>query len=149
MTAEPGSEAFQLTFTGLRGVDLDSNTKIAFSDEFFLSTRTSQLAAVLDDSFWIGKAEKEIDMKSVDSFFCLKSIRPLPTDREANRFQNALMALQILKPVPSIGYIFQGTAIGESYISVNHTERRPPMFAGEWSQLRPQLDRILKSAYAN
>lgn len=84
----------------------------------------------------MGKAEKEIDMKSVDCFFCLKSIKPLPTDQEANRFQNALMALQIVKPVPSVGYIFQGTAGRNGCVAVNHTERRPPMFAGEWAQLR-------------
>jgi len=136
MATDPGTETFHLTFTGLRGVDLDSNTKIALSDEFFLSTRTPQLAAVLDDLFWIGTAEKEIDMKMVNCFFCLRSATPLPSDRERDRFQNGLMALQIVKPVPSIGYIFQGTAVGEAYISVNHTERRTPMFAGEWSQLR-------------
>jgi hypothetical protein len=62
-------------------------------------------------------------------------MRPLPTDREANRFQNALMALQIVKPVPS-GYIFQGTAFGNGQVAVNHTERRPPMFAGDWAGMR-------------
>lgn len=136
MADEPGTEAFHLTFTGLRGVDLDGNIEIAFSDEFFLSARTPKLVAVLEDSFWMGKAEKEIDMRSVDCFFCLKSINPLTTDLEANRFQNALMALQIVKPVSSIGYIFQGTAVGNGCLAVNHTERRPPMFAGEWAQLR-------------
>lgn len=83
----------------------------------------------------MGTAEKS-GMKNVDCFFCLKNRRPLPPDQEANRFQNALMALQMVKPVPSIGWIFQGTAVGSGYVSVNHTERRPPMFAGEWSQLR-------------
>ena len=135
MAAEPQVDAFHLTFTGLEGVDLDGQTKIALSDGFFLSQRTPQLVGVLDDSFWMGTAEKA-GMKNVDSFFCLKSVRPLPSDQEANRFQNGLMALQIVKPVPTIGYIFPGTAIGEGYVSVNHTERRPAMFAGEWSALR-------------
>lgn len=43
MAAEPGTEAFHLTFTGLRGVDLDGNIEIAFSDEFYLSARTPRL----------------------------------------------------------------------------------------------------------
>jgi hypothetical protein len=135
VAAEPQVEAFHLTFTGLEGVDLDGQTQIAFSDGFFLSHRTPQLVGVLEDSFWMGTAEKA-GMKNVDSFFCLKSVRPVPADQEANRFQNGLMALQIVKPVPTIGYIFQGTAIGNGYVSVNHTERRPAMFAGEWSALR-------------
>lgn len=135
MASELKTEAFHLTFTGLTGVDLGDKTEIRFSDEFFLSGRTPQLTNALDGSFWMGTAEKS-GMKNVDCFFFLKGRRQLPTDQEANRFQNALMALQIVKPVPSIGRIFQGTAVGSGYVSVNHTELRPPMFAGEWSQLR-------------
>ncbi len=145
MADEPGVQAFHLTLTGLIGVDLGGTTEIAFSDEFFLSPRTPQLAEVLDDSFWMGAAEKS-GMTNVDGFFCLKSRRPLPADQEGNRLQNALMALQIVKPVPSIGYIFQGDAFGNGQLAVNHTEWRPPMFAGEWSQLRSfDLDLIKHS----
>jgi hypothetical protein len=135
MAVEPEAEPFHLTFTGLTGVELGDKSEISFSDEFLLSKRTPQLVGVLDDSFWMGTAEKS-GMNNVDCFFCLKSRMPLPTDQIANRFQNGLMALQIVKPVPSIGWIFQGTALGSGYISVNHTERRPPMFAGGWSLLR-------------
>ena len=135
MAAEPEAEPFHLTFTGLEGVELGDKSEISFSDEFLLSKRTPQLVGVLDDSFWMGTAEKS-GMNNVDCVFCLKSRMPLPTDQEANRFQNGLMALQIVKPVTSIGWIFQGTAFGSGYVSVNHTERRPPMFAGEWSVLR-------------
>lgn len=136
MSTEPGIEALHLTFTGLTGVDLGGESEIALSDGFILSQRTPQLVGVLDDSFRMGTAEKS-GMKNVDSFFVLKSRTPLPLDQEANRFQNGLMALQIVKPVPTIGWIFQGTAFGSGYVSVNHTERRLPMSAGEWAQLRP------------
>ncbi|HEV2495177.1 MAG TPA: hypothetical protein VG204_19115 [Terriglobia bacterium] len=136
MTTEPRAEALHVTLTGLTGIALGREPEIALSDGFLLSQRTPQLGRVLDDPFWMGTAEKS-SLKSVDCFFCLKSRTPLPTDQEANRFQNGLMALQIVKPVPSIGWIFQGTAFGSGYITVNHTERRPPMFAGEWAQLSP------------
>jgi hypothetical protein len=136
MSTEPEAVALHLTFTGLTGVDLGGVPEIALSDGFLLSQKTPQLASVLEDSFWMGTAEKS-GMKNVDCFFCLKSRTPFPMAQEANRFQDGLMALQIVKPVPSIGWIFQGTAIGSGYVSVNHTERRLPAFAGEWAQLSP------------
>jgi hypothetical protein len=135
VAGEPVVEAFHLTLTGLTGVDLGGKTEIALADEFFLSRRTPQLAEILENPFWMSATEKS-GMKSVDCFFCLKSREAKPTDDEANRFQNAVMALQVVKPVPSIGYIFQGWTFGNGQLTVNHAERRPPMFAGEWSRRR-------------
>jgi hypothetical protein len=44
-------------------------------------------------------------------------------ERGTNRFYAALMAIQVIKPIPTLGFIYRGTLI----------ERRPPMQPGQWA----------------
>lgn len=123
------------TFTGLFGVELAGRHEIDLGNGFYLLGKTAELMKVLQNSFWLSGVEKD-HARHVDCFYCLKSSTSLPPDREAVRFQNGLMALQVTKPLPTIGCIFQGTAFEDERPNVNHMQRRPDMRAGEWAQLR-------------
>jgi hypothetical protein len=134
---QPGSQVQSLlwTFTGLRGVELGDDPEIALPGGFVLSAKTPQLSAALDAGY-LGNVQRIWWAKNLDCFFCLRSSHPLPLDLEMERFQDGLMALQIIKPVSTLGFIFQGTALGHGPLVLNPVQERPAMSPGEWAQWR-------------
>jgi hypothetical protein len=48
-------------------------------------------------------------------------------------FQCGLLALQVLKPVQTIGLVFYGDYAPSGGFSLQRIERRPPMEAGSWA----------------
>jgi hypothetical protein len=123
------------TFTGLRGVELGDDPEIALPGGFVLCAKTPQLSAALDAGY-IGNVQKIWWAQNLDCFFCLRSSHPLPLDLEMERFQDGLMALQIIKPVSTLGLIFQGTALGHGPLEIHPVQERPTMSPGEWAQWR-------------
>ncbi len=59
-----------------------------------------------------------------------------PLDADMDRFQNGLMAMQIIKPVRTLGYIFQGATRAGGHLDIEGVNQRPEMSPGEWARLR-------------
>src|SRR5208282_5567477 len=136
------------TFTGLTGIDLDGKVQVQLPEGFLLSAKTPQFAAVLDEGY-IGSIQRMWWAARLDAFFCLRSAYSLPRTQEMDRFQDGLMAMQIIKPVPSLGLIFQADDYGGSLSHVS-VQERPQMSAGDWAELRrfdnkliTQLDELM------
>jgi hypothetical protein len=55
------------------------------------------------------------------------------SERGANRFYSGLMAIQVIKPIRTLGFVYRRQEI----------ERRPPMEPGHWSRLNEFDDAIL------
>jgi hypothetical protein len=51
-------------------------------------------------------------------------------------FQNGLIALQIVKPLPTLGFIFDGIAYGGPTFNLETIEERSPMNPGAWARMR-------------
>ena len=90
------------TFTGLVGVELGKDPEVQLSDGFLLSAKTPRLCAALDEGY-MGSIQKMWWTPRLDAFFCLRSEYSIPRNREMERFQDGLMALQITKPVQTLG----------------------------------------------
>ena len=61
-----------------------------------------------------------------------------PDDKEKSLevFQNGLIAFQIIKPVQTLGFIFQGLELDGPAFNLETTYHRQPMDAGEWARMR-------------
>lgn len=62
-------------------------------------------------------------------------VRGADRDKSIEEFQHGLMAFQILKPVQTLGFMFQGT-MNESIFSLERISHRPPTDAGKWARMR-------------
>lgn len=122
------------TFTGLMGVDLEDKPEVQLPDGFFLSAKTSRLLASLDEGY-MGSIQRLWWTPRLDAFFCLRNADSLPRGQQMERFQDGLMALQIVKPVQTLGLIFQADDYGGSFSHVS-VQERPQMSPGEWAELR-------------
>ncbi len=129
------SQSFLWTFTGLLGVEVGGDPEIVLPGGFHLSAKTPQLCAALDAGF-LGDFQRTWWAKNIDCFLCLRSSDSHPLNLEMDRFQNGLMALQITKPVSTLGTIFQGTAFGTNSLQVHSAQQRPDMSPGEWALMR-------------
>jgi len=122
------------TFTGLSGVEMGDDSEVQLPDGFLLSAKTPQLSAALDEGY-MGSIQRMWWTPRLDAFFCLRSGYSLPRNREIERFQDGLMALQIIKPVRALGLIFQAYDYSGNFSHVS-VQERPQMSAGDWAELR-------------
>ena len=86
------------------------------------------------------------DAAKVGAYLLLKSTQHLLQtnliDESAEEFQNGLMAFQIIKPVQTLGFAFQGRETGGA-LSLEMTSKRPPTDAGQWARMRAFDDKLL------
>jgi len=88
------------------------------------------------------------EIEKLSCFFVLKEESSLSPDLQAKeRLQNGVMAVQIVKPVRTFGFIFQGQEFeGAKTFNLQHTEARPEMVPGNWALQRmfdqPLLDQL-------
>lgn len=59
-----------------------------------------------------------------------------PNAEAIARLQDGLMAIQIVKPVRTLGLIFQGRDVEAEIFNLQRIEERSPMIPGEWAQRR-------------
>jgi hypothetical protein len=132
------------TFTGLHSVHLDED-QLDLGENYFLKKPDPFLLSARWDWALNGRAFQESERLSC--FFVLKeSLSHCPNSEAIERLQNGLMAIQILKPVKTFGFIFQGLEINASLLNLQRIVERPPMEPGEWAANRvlnrPLLDQV-------
>lgn len=129
--------------TALLGIAKDGDDSISLSDGLSLVRPTDQLLAHRWD--WAqGKCEIEEEAKATRYLVC-EYPQWVPgedwgaaPERGANRFYAGLMAIQIIKPIRTLGFIYRRQQI----------ERRPPMEPGQWAMMNKFDDAILMSVPA-
>jgi hypothetical protein len=79
------------------------------------------------------------DGERVGAYLLYKTKQPTMQDENREKsieaFQHGLMAFQILKPVQTLGFMFQGTKY-DSGLSLERTIHRPPTDADRWARMR-------------
>lgn len=125
----------------LRGVDLGDAREVCLYDEFFLA-RADNYREALQDSvgFHLGRAQAH-DVSRAEWLFCCRRKRSFAESVDIPRavevFQDALMAIQIVKPTPTFGLIFHGEEYQDHSVRLSGLgDRRWPMESGYWARLR-------------
>jgi hypothetical protein len=129
-------------FTGLRSIDIGAEEEVELGDGFFLSKPNDFLLSARDHH---AMNRREYDEAAqVSRYLVYKSVSPMHfmaeelDDRRnvAEVFQNGLVALQIIKPLPTLGFIFHGMAYGGPTFNLETVEQRSPMNPGGWARMR-------------
>ena len=134
-----------LTFTGLYGVSF-AEEKLDLGPGYYLQKPNPYLISARWKHSMSGSAHAE--MENLSSFFVLKEELTLSPDLQAKeRLQNGLIALQIVKPIRTFGFIFLGREVeGAETFNLQHIEARPEMMPGNWALQRrfdqPLLDQV-------
>ena len=124
-----------LTFTGLHGVslreekfDLGLGYELVKPNPYLLSARWKYSLN--------GRAYKESE--TLSCFMVSKEqLSVSPNSDAMSRLQNGVMAMQILKPLRTFGFIFQGRDFADAdTFNLQRIEERPPMIPGDWAQQR-------------
>lgn len=126
------------TFTGLYNVDLGVESQVDLGAGLFLSKPTTFLLSARskhDLSEWqFQQAE------AVSCFLVRRESQPLlrgpERDKSVDQLQGELMAFQILKPLHTLGIIFQGSRMPTDTFSLETSIHRSPMNPGEWARMR-------------
>ena len=131
---QPKTEVW--TFGGMRNVvishdplELGSGFSLTKPNEILLSARTHY--AMNEDQYQ--------HAATVGTYLLYKtrqpSIRDHKRDQSLEEFQHGLMAFQIVKPVQTLGFVFQG----EKWKATLNSEtivKRPETDAGQWARMR-------------
>jgi hypothetical protein len=67
-------------------------------------------------------------------------------DKTLETLQSALMALQIVKPIETYGFVFQGYELTADRVEWVRTNARAPMSAGQWAHMRAFDEGLLACA---
>ena len=125
------------TFTGLYGVDLGGESRLDLSQGFFLSKPTSLLLSARS-RYDLSDAKFE-EVEKIGCFLVHEEFLPVlrgpERDQKIQAYQNGLMAFQILKPLRTLGVIFQGNNIASGQFNLETTYHRAPMEPGQWALL--------------
>jgi hypothetical protein len=124
--------------TALMGIARDGDESIVLGDGLSLVRPNAQLLAHRWD--WVqGKGEIEEEAKATRYLRC-EYPQWLPDydtetarQRGSNRFYAGLMAIQVIKPIQTLGFIYRRQEI----------ERRPPMQPGHWAMINRFDDGML------
>lgn len=124
--------------TALMGIARDGDESIVLGDGLSLVRPNAQLLAHRWD--WVqGKGEIEEEAKATRYLRC-EYPQWLPDydtetarQRGSNRFYAGLMAIQVIKPIETLGFIYRRQEI----------ERRPPMQPGHWAMINRFDDAML------
>ena len=132
-------------FSGLRDVEVGDDAEVGLDNGFSLVRPNEHLLLARDRLSMTGT--EFADGASVSRYLVYKHKQPAPgrTFEEIHKdikaiFQCGLMALQVLKPVRTLGIVFYSdyTSAGK----FQRIERRPPMEPGPWA-LRRSFDQAL------
>jgi hypothetical protein len=124
--------------TALLGIAKNGDDSIPLGDGLSLVRPNNQLLAHRWD--WVqGKGEMEREAEATRYLLCEypqwvhgEEWGAAP-ERGANRFYAGLMAIQVIKPIRTQGFIYRHQAI----------ERRPPMEPGQWAMMNKFDDAML------
>jgi len=115
-----------LTFTGMHGVSL-APEKLDLGQGYYLNKPNPYLLSARWNYSLNGRAYRESEKLSC--FLVLKEELSVSPDSGAmGRLQNGAMAMQILKPLKTFGFIFQGRDFEDAEtFNLQRVEERPPM----------------------
>ena len=124
-------------FSGLRNIDLPT-AELKLTEDFSLMKPNEQILSARRKS---QMNEREFDeAASIGAYLVLKETQPLVQSEQRDEsladFQNGLMAFQIIKPVQTLGFTFQGCTMRGPAFSLERIICRPPMDAGAWARMR-------------
>jgi hypothetical protein len=123
------------TFTGLYNVDMGGRDEIDLGNGFFLSKPTPSLLSVRSRVDLSGIQYDE--MGGLRRFLVhrqrLPRVRGPEREKKINHFQNGLMALQVLKPLKTFGFIFQACESGKDRLNLEQLCARPPIYPAHWA----------------
>jgi hypothetical protein len=129
--------------TALRGIAKNGEDSISLGDGLSLIRPHEQLLSHRWD--WVqGRGEIEQEAKASRYLICeYPQYVPgeeleVTTQRRDNRFYSGLMAIQVIKPIRTLGFIYRNQAI----------ERRPPMEPGQWAVMNKFDDSMLSQVPA-
>lgn len=126
------------TFTGLYNVDLGNVAEIDLCNGFYLSKPTPFLLSARSKFDLNERQFREADHLSC--YLLHREMLPLlrgpERDTKVEHFQIGLMALQIVKPLKTFGFIFQGSEDSKGGFTLETTWHRSPMNPGEWGRMR-------------
>ncbi|GGH01447.1 hypothetical protein [Silvibacterium dinghuense] len=136
-----------LIYTGIKRLALGEQEEIFLADGLKLVKPNPLL---LSGRMRYAQSEREYDEAEEASHYLVYSYEDFPVVRGREEpkdhnamFYGSLMALQIVKPVCTLGFVYRGTHYGEDSM---HTaiEHMPPMHVGEWAS-RKTFDRACLS----
>ena len=136
----------QCMFSGLRGVAVGDEAVASLGSGFSLVSPSAYILSARDHSSMTGT--EFADGASASRYLVYKHEPPVPgkTYEEIKAiFWCGMLALQVLKPVPTLGLVFYGDYMPSGGFALQMIERRPPMEAGPWALKRP-FDRDLLKA---
>jgi|GEM_PF-697583 len=128
------------TFAGLRNVDLGGQSELDLGYGQSLIKTNSFLLSARDRSLMSGLQYR--DEENHSCYLVDRKIQPIFPDSNdqrqscIERLQNALLAFQLLKPLQTSGFIFQGREGANATLHLEKTTLRLPMEAGTWARMR-------------
>src|ERR1043165_5001522 len=127
------------TFTGLREIYLRDNKEIDLGNGFSLSSPTINILSARDRHYMSN--EQYEDAEHCGCYLIFKSGEvSLQIDQPAicmQELQNGLIALQIIKPIQTLGFIFQCEQWKDgAYLGLKTVEHRSSMDSGQWARMR-------------
>lgn len=130
----------RLIYTGIRSMDVGDVDEVPLIDGLSLIRPNERLIA--DDDRPMMSQLQFSDARNASRFMLLRyEVPTIFSEREAaiesaeTLFRSGMAAIQIVKPVETLGLIFRGDDFGDS-IFVNQIEHRHQMDAGEWARYR-------------
>src|SRR5947209_3589011 len=128
------------TYGGVRNVVLDdAHDCLDLGSGFSLIKPNSDLLSARHRYFM--SEEEYKDAETVRPYLLYKSQQSAYQaemwDESLEAFQHGVVALQILKPVRTLGFVFQGSVRSGTTLSPGPTNHRPPTDAGQWARMRP------------
>jgi len=144
---ELASIARQCIFTGVRDLNVGEAPEVDLGRGFCLVKPNEHLLSARSK---FSMSEKEIaDGATVSRYLVYKHEPPFrmkPYEEIKSIFLNGLMALQVLKPVRTLGFLFYGNWVPDGGFSLQTIERRPPMEPGPWALTREFDQELLNTA---
>jgi len=121
-------------FSGLRGVDVGDEPAVNLGDGFLLVKANPWILSARTTHSMTGK--EFLEAADASRYLVYQHDPPVPGrtyDEIKNIFYCGMLALQVLKPVETLGLAFYGDYTPSGSFLLQVIERRPPMEPGPWA----------------
>lgn len=129
----------ELIYTGIKHLDIGDEEEVPLADGLALVKPNSFLLSGRMRYAQNEHQYEEAEKASRYLVYSYEDVSVLQTEQEVPdpraMFYGGLMALQIVKPVSTLGFVYSGTSYGGSSINAA-VEALPPMQAAEWARLK-------------
>jgi hypothetical protein len=143
--------ARELIYTGIKHLDIGTEEEVPLTQGLSLVKPNPLL---LSGRMRFAQNECEYEEAEKASYYLVYSYDPYPLESNEEEskspkamFYGGLRALQIVKPINTLGFVYKGTDFGGSTIHAA-IEALPPMQAAEWARLKRFDSNCLREASA-